>query len=152
MSDTRTPGEPMRFGRFEVTLIRSQHFPHGMAMGEIREPLIPPARALDYLDGGAFSVLIAHPAGTLLVQGSAQSAQRQGDAADKHRLEAQGSEVALTSRGGGCSCAHCEGPPFWASRGFSCSGTSARVACWLRWRTRIQAAISQRAFGGTWAA
>jgi L-ascorbate metabolism protein UlaG (beta-lactamase superfamily) len=66
-----TPGEPMRFGRFEVTLIRSQHFPHGMAMGEIREPLIPPARALDYLDGGAFSVLIAHPAGTLLVQGSA---------------------------------------------------------------------------------
>jgi L-ascorbate metabolism protein UlaG (beta-lactamase superfamily) len=66
-----TPGEPLRFGSFEVTLIRSQHFPHGMAMGEITEPLVPPARALDYLDGGSFSVLIAHPAGTLLVQGSA---------------------------------------------------------------------------------
>ena len=66
-----TPGEPMRFGNFEITLIRSQHFPHGMAMGEITEPLVPPARALDYLDGGAFSVLVAHPAGTLLIQGSA---------------------------------------------------------------------------------
>jgi L-ascorbate metabolism protein UlaG (beta-lactamase superfamily) len=65
------PGQAMRFGRFEVTLLRSQHFPHGMAMGEITEPLVPPARALDYLDGGAYSVLIAHPAGTLLVQGSA---------------------------------------------------------------------------------
>jgi L-ascorbate metabolism protein UlaG (beta-lactamase superfamily) len=66
-----TPGEPMHFGSFEVTLIRSKHFPHGMAMGEITEPLVPPARAFEYREGGSFSVLVAHPAGTLLVQGSA---------------------------------------------------------------------------------
>jgi L-ascorbate metabolism protein UlaG (beta-lactamase superfamily) len=66
-----TPGEPMRFGAFTVTLLRSRHFPHGMAMGEITEPLVPPARAMDYKEGGSYSVLIEHPLGTLLVQGSA---------------------------------------------------------------------------------
>jgi len=65
------PGDPMRFGRFTVTPIESRHFPHGMAMGEIREPLVPPARAMAYLEGGSFSLLVAHEAGSLLVQGSA---------------------------------------------------------------------------------
>jgi L-ascorbate metabolism protein UlaG (beta-lactamase superfamily) len=65
------PGEPMRFGRFTVTLVTSQHFPHGMAMGEITAPLVPPARATAYREGGSYSVLIRHDAGTLLVQGSA---------------------------------------------------------------------------------
>lgn len=65
------PGEAMSFGRFRVTMIRSQHFPHGMAMGEIREPLEPPARATTYLDGGSYSVLVEHPLGRVLVQGSA---------------------------------------------------------------------------------
>jgi L-ascorbate metabolism protein UlaG (beta-lactamase superfamily) len=65
------PGAPMRFGAFTVTAIASQHFPHGMAMGEIRAPLVPPASAMDYLDGGSFSLLIEHATGTLLVQGSA---------------------------------------------------------------------------------
>jgi L-ascorbate metabolism protein UlaG (beta-lactamase superfamily) len=64
-------GEAMRFGDFELTLLRSRHFPHGMAMGEITQPLVPPARALEYLEGGSWSLLFAHPAGTLLVQGSA---------------------------------------------------------------------------------
>ena len=77
-----TPGEPMRFGSFEVTLIRSQHFPHGMAMGEIAEPLVPPARALDYLDGGSWSLLVEHPAGSLLVQGSA--GWREGALSGRH--------------------------------------------------------------------
>ncbi|HEY8153445.1 MAG TPA: MBL fold metallo-hydrolase [Myxococcota bacterium] len=65
------PGAPMRFGAFTVTAIASKHFPHGMAMGEIRAPLVPPASAMDYLDGGSFSLLIEHATGTLLVQGSA---------------------------------------------------------------------------------
>lgn len=64
-------GEPMDFGRFRVTMIRSKHFPHGMAMGEITAPLVPPARASDYLEGGSYSVLVEHPDGALLVQGSA---------------------------------------------------------------------------------
>lgn len=66
-----TPGAPMPFGAFTVTLIPSQHFPHGMAMGEIAAPLVPPARADAYKEGGSYSVLIAHPLGRLLVQGSA---------------------------------------------------------------------------------
>jgi L-ascorbate metabolism protein UlaG (beta-lactamase superfamily) len=66
-----TPGEPMDFGAFTVTAIPSQHFPHGMAMGEIGAPLVPPAGAMEYREGGSFSLLIEHPAGSLLVQGSA---------------------------------------------------------------------------------
>ena len=65
------PGEAMSFGAFAVTLIPAQHFPHGMAMGEIGEPLVPPVRADAYKEGGSYSVLIAHPLGRLLVQGSA---------------------------------------------------------------------------------
>jgi L-ascorbate metabolism protein UlaG (beta-lactamase superfamily) len=64
-------GEPMRWGAFTVTAIASAHFPHGMAMGEITAPLVPPARATDYLEGGSWSLLVEHPAGSLLVQGSA---------------------------------------------------------------------------------
>lgn len=59
------------FGRFHVTLIPAAHFPHGMAMGEIRKPLVTPARATDYKEGGSYSVLIEHDGETLLVQGSA---------------------------------------------------------------------------------
>ena len=65
------PGQPMRFGAFEVTLLESRHFPHGMAMGAISEPLVPPVRATAYLEGGSYSILITHPLGTLLIQGSA---------------------------------------------------------------------------------
>jgi L-ascorbate metabolism protein UlaG (beta-lactamase superfamily) len=64
-------GEPMSFGRFRVTMIRARHFPHGMAMGEITQPLVPPASAMDYLEGGSYSVVFEHPDGTILVQGSA---------------------------------------------------------------------------------
>lgn len=66
-----TPGEVMTFGAFRVTLLESRHFPHGMAMGEITAPLVPPVRADDYKEGGSYSVLIEHPLGSLLVQGSA---------------------------------------------------------------------------------
>jgi L-ascorbate metabolism protein UlaG (beta-lactamase superfamily) len=65
------PGEAMEFGRFRVTMLRSRHFPHGMAMGEIEEPLRPPARAAAYREGGSYSVLVEHPLGRVLVQGSA---------------------------------------------------------------------------------
>ena len=71
--------EPMRFGDFTVTLIKSQHFQFpdpDMAAAAledpvITEPLIPPVRALDYKMGGAYSVHVAHPLGTFLLQGSA---------------------------------------------------------------------------------
>jgi L-ascorbate metabolism protein UlaG (beta-lactamase superfamily) len=64
-------GETMRFGAFEMTLIDSVHLPHGMAVGDIEAPLEPPVRALDYLQGTAYSVHVRHPLGSFLVQGSA---------------------------------------------------------------------------------
>eukprot|EP00439_Symbiodinium_sp_Y106_P089524 s1_g2060.t1 len=71
--------EPLRFGDFTVTLIKSQHFQFpdpDMAAAAledplITEPLVPPVSALDYKMGGAYSVHIAHPLGTVLLQGSA---------------------------------------------------------------------------------
>jgi L-ascorbate metabolism protein UlaG (beta-lactamase superfamily) len=76
------PGAPMRWGAFTVTAIASAHFPHGMAMGEISQPLVPPARATEYLEGGSWSLLVEHPAGSLLVQGSA--GWREGALSGRH--------------------------------------------------------------------
>jgi L-ascorbate metabolism protein UlaG (beta-lactamase superfamily) len=64
-------GERFTWGRFEVTLLRSRHVPGAPAMGEIDQPLHPPARATAYREGGSFSVLVRHGERTLLVQGSA---------------------------------------------------------------------------------
>ncbi len=64
-------GQAMRFGDFVVTLIRSKHFPHGKAMGDITAPLVPPARAMAYLEGGSWSVHVAHPRGRMLIHSSA---------------------------------------------------------------------------------
>ena len=64
-------GEALRFGAFEIEPIRSRHFPHGMAMGEITEPLVPPAHATAYREGGSWSLLVRHPSGTMLIHASA---------------------------------------------------------------------------------
>jgi L-ascorbate metabolism protein UlaG (beta-lactamase superfamily) len=64
-------GGPLAFGRFRVSMIPSRHFPHGFAMGTIDAPLVPPARATDYKEGGSYSIWIEHPRGRLLVQASA---------------------------------------------------------------------------------
>jgi len=66
-----TATQTMHFGDLTVTLIPSRHFPHGQAMGEIAAPLVPPARAPDYLEGGSFSVLVERGDKAILVQGSA---------------------------------------------------------------------------------
>lgn len=73
------PGDPMTFGKFTVTLIESWHyvFP-GRTQTQflkespvIEEPLVPPVKMAEYAEGGAFSILIEHPKGSILVQGSA---------------------------------------------------------------------------------
>jgi L-ascorbate metabolism protein UlaG (beta-lactamase superfamily) len=69
-------GETRQFGNFTITLIESRHAPIGIGgqpgfPGNISEPLEQPARIRDWKDGGAWSVLISHPQGTALVQGSA---------------------------------------------------------------------------------
>lgn len=63
--------ETMRFGEFTVEMIPSRHFPHGQAMGEITSPLVPPARATDYLEGGSYSILVKHGGKSVLLQASA---------------------------------------------------------------------------------
>jgi len=73
-------GEPMTFGAFTVTAIKSKHFafPDGfiarrIAAGpqEITSPVKPPIGAFDYREGGHYAYVISHPSGTLLIQGSA---------------------------------------------------------------------------------
>jgi len=67
------PGEPIRAGSFEVTLIESHHCPPDRFPGAITEPVRPPARASAYRCGEAWSTLIHHrPTGRrCLIQGSA---------------------------------------------------------------------------------
>lgn len=69
-------GESRQFGAFTITLLASRHAPVGPGDGGwfdgvIEEPLRQPARVKDWRTGTAWSVFVAHPAGTALVQGSA---------------------------------------------------------------------------------
>lgn len=66
-------GEPHTFGSFEVTFVESRHAgaSGGRPTGDILQPLVPPARFLDYKQGGAYSILVAHPQGRVLHHGSA---------------------------------------------------------------------------------
>jgi L-ascorbate metabolism protein UlaG (beta-lactamase superfamily) len=68
-------GESRQFGNFTITLIESRHAPIGLGgkawlSGEIEGPLVQPARITAWREGVSYSVLIAHPRGTTLVQGS----------------------------------------------------------------------------------
>ncbi|GAB2936524.1 MBL fold metallo-hydrolase [Micromonospora polyrhachis] len=64
-------GEPLAFGRFTVTLIRSEHVPPHRFSGELTHPVTPPVRASTYRMGRCHSLLFAHDQGRILVQGSA---------------------------------------------------------------------------------
>lgn len=66
-------GEPHTFGSFEVTFVESRHAgaSGGRPTGDILQPLAPPARFLDYKQGGTYSILVAHPQGRVLHHGSA---------------------------------------------------------------------------------
>jgi L-ascorbate metabolism protein UlaG (beta-lactamase superfamily) len=61
----------LAFGQFRVTFLPSRHNRTHLAHGVIRKPLVPPAHAFAYRDGGCFTILIEHPEGNLLVQESA---------------------------------------------------------------------------------
>ncbi|MDH4073583.1 MAG: MBL fold metallo-hydrolase, partial [Gammaproteobacteria bacterium] len=68
-------GEERKFGDFTIRLIASAHAPVGTGNreifpGVIEQPLSQPARVSDYRTGVAWSVLLSHPRGTTLVQGS----------------------------------------------------------------------------------
>ncbi len=71
-----TNGDSLEFGQFTVTFITSRHVPNGfgddhLLAGFMSEPLIQPAEVTEWREGGSWSVLISHPLGTTLVQGSA---------------------------------------------------------------------------------
>ncbi len=67
------PAMPLKFGDFEVSFVESAHAGKtgGKPTGEITSRLQPPARYLDYKLGGTYSILVAHPQGSLLHHGSA---------------------------------------------------------------------------------
>ncbi len=63
------------FGQFKVTFIESTHAPVGLRgsvpfPGKIEEPLITPAPASAWREGISYSIVVAHPSGSTLVQGS----------------------------------------------------------------------------------
>lgn len=67
--------EPRQFGEFTVRLVASTHAPIGLGdkewfAGAITEPLRQPARPSAWKTGVAWSVIIEHPSGTSLIQGS----------------------------------------------------------------------------------
>lgn len=69
-------GESRQFGRFTITMIDSLHAPVGIGdkpwfAGSIAEPLVQPARVSAWKEGGSYSIVLSHPNGSTLVQGSA---------------------------------------------------------------------------------
>ena len=69
-------GESRHFGEFTVTLIENRHAPIGPGDSEwfagiIEWPLEQPARIAEWRTGVVYSLLINHPRGSTLVQGSA---------------------------------------------------------------------------------
>ncbi|MGI9232002.1 MAG: MBL fold metallo-hydrolase [Woeseiaceae bacterium] len=68
--------QPYEFGRFTVTLLRSRHAPIGWRgsiplAGTINTPLTAPQPVSAWREGGSYTILIRHPKGTTIVQGSA---------------------------------------------------------------------------------
>ncbi|GBG36111.1 MBL fold metallo-hydrolase [Mycobacterium montefiorense] len=67
------PGEPIRLGAFDVTLVKSHHCPPDRYPGVIDAPVVPPVKVSAYRCGESWSTLIHHlPSDKrLLIQGSA---------------------------------------------------------------------------------
>jgi L-ascorbate metabolism protein UlaG (beta-lactamase superfamily) len=69
-------GSPYSFGDFAVTLVPSLHAPVGLRggvplAGTVDEPLELPAPITAWREGGSYSIVVSHPQGTTIVQGSA---------------------------------------------------------------------------------
>ena len=69
-------GQPYEFGDFRVSILRSKHAPIGWRgdpplPGTIAEPLAIPQPVSAWKEGASYSIVIEHPQGTTLVQGSA---------------------------------------------------------------------------------
>lgn len=80
------PEQEMKYGPFTITFIRSKHAgaTGGTPIGDISEPLVPPARYLDYKQGGTYAILVQHARGSVMLHGSAgfEPGELQGRKAD----------------------------------------------------------------------
>lgn len=79
-------GKPIQYGDFKVTFLHSAHVPQSPAidaltgMGEtIDAPLTPPAPVQEWKEGESYALLLEHPQGDILVQGSAGFVEGQLD-------------------------------------------------------------------------
>lgn len=76
---TVVSGEPLQFGDFTVTLIKSRHLTSAnpeigsVTLDDpvISEPLVPPVIFYEYKMGEVYSIHVDHPLGSILIQGSA---------------------------------------------------------------------------------
>jgi L-ascorbate metabolism protein UlaG (beta-lactamase superfamily) len=67
-------GSEIDVGNFHITFIESVHAPSGamkIAGGDIEKPLKPPAHAINFQEGGTFSILVRNGGENILVQSSA---------------------------------------------------------------------------------
>ncbi|MES2584559.1 MAG: MBL fold metallo-hydrolase [Pseudomonadota bacterium] len=64
-------GQPMKFGRFTITLYPALHAPTGFTGGVIEQPLKPPVRASAYKEGQSYAMLVQHSGRSVLITGSA---------------------------------------------------------------------------------
>tara|TARA_B100000579_G_C22820188_1_gene850164 strand:- start:584 stop:1474 length:891 start_codon:yes stop_codon:yes gene_type:complete len=67
-------GKAYQFGKFTVTLIESRHAPlasNSEIDGVVAEPFVLPAPYTAWQQGKAYSIYVAHPKGSILIQGSA---------------------------------------------------------------------------------
>lgn len=80
------PGEPMRYGKFEIIFLLSDHVPQAewidrlTGMNEtIDAPLSPPAPIDAWKEAESYTLLVRHPYGDVLIQGSAGFVEGQLD-------------------------------------------------------------------------
>jgi L-ascorbate metabolism protein UlaG (beta-lactamase superfamily) len=65
------PGQSLLVRDLEITFYQSMHSLPLLYPGAIEHPLVPPARASAYREGGTFTILITSQTGSILVQESA---------------------------------------------------------------------------------
>ncbi|MFE4453071.1 MBL fold metallo-hydrolase [Streptomyces sp. NPDC056796] len=64
-------GDTVTYGNFTLTFLDSLHSAGDHYPGTVDRPLVPPARAGSWRTGTAFSVLVSHPEGRVLLHASA---------------------------------------------------------------------------------
>ncbi|MEU4038880.1 MBL fold metallo-hydrolase [Streptomyces collinus] len=64
-------GDTVSYGSFGLTFLDSVHSPGDRFPGTVDEPLVPPARAGAWRTGTAYSVVLSHPGGRVLLHASA---------------------------------------------------------------------------------